>query len=236
MCPRRVDPPEEYSEGTRPVNPMNVAARGNPPVGELAAQGQRAQRAHATVGGQPVHRVGERFPVHPSLQVSLDRSQRRVPIGRNRTVMLERGPHAGSPKRSAASHCSCRHVHAAPPRRCAHAAATAHPAVAGPACRPGPPEPGTGPARPRQPKPGRPGLVADPQRLRLPEPAEEPADQLLIVKDPLHLRDFCARTQDSRRDRILVHIQPNKDQAPLRHTGHGGRLRSGSGTVRDIRG
>jgi hypothetical protein len=93
--PRRVEPPEEYSEGTRPVNPMNVAARGNPPVGDLAAQGQRAQRAHATVGGQPVHRVGERFPVRPSLQVSLDRSQRRVPIGQNRTVMLERGPQRG---------------------------------------------------------------------------------------------------------------------------------------------
>ena len=29
MCPRRVDPPEEYSEGTRPTKPISDAARPN---------------------------------------------------------------------------------------------------------------------------------------------------------------------------------------------------------------
>jgi hypothetical protein len=88
MWPRQVVVPLEYSEGTRPQNPANAAARGKRRQSPTSlGERQRAEPGNAPVGAQAVHRVGERCPVVPTGQVGLDRGQLRVAGVQHRPVV-----------------------------------------------------------------------------------------------------------------------------------------------------
>ena len=92
MPPRRVRAPDEYSEGVRPVKPINAGAEPNRRSRRPRRPGQAGQLGDPAVAAQPPHHGGQR--VHagpPAAQLALQHRQLGVAGIQRRQVGAQRG-------------------------------------------------------------------------------------------------------------------------------------------------